>query len=433
MRIVWILFLVLVTFLPAMARPRLEVVQRRWSGQGDSLRLELQVSNRGPDTSRGVLCSVFLGPEKVGQLTSAADLAAQKQVALEGVVQLSPSQLARLEGREPQQALRLELSALRIADLAVSDIAVEQAPPGQAQGNRWLVTITNQGQAPAPSIPFRLLRNGELVHQKKQLESLAPGEARTLAYVDKGPWEGTRHKLECVIDPDHELEDANPANNRYTLQWSQASSRPDLAIRGWSLDDKGLQVGTPVRLLVSVANQGEIDLYRVPLTLQVNGEAEVEKKFFQTLPPESEAEFQLAWVPRRAGDHQLRLVCQGVTTPARSVHVEARPGYRLQIVSSNVPTLSRLDKDWIFELEVVNAGTLPCEAPRAVLTQRGNRLWSSSLGASLGPGQAAKIQLRWTAERPGKQELKVEISGQGARADEDADVEQVYPVEVENH
>ncbi len=427
-------FLLLLAFLliaPALARPRLEIASRRWSGAGDALRLEVTVSNRGPDLARGVLCVVYLGSEKVGQLSSPADLPAQKQMLLEGTLQLSPSQRARLEGKEPGQALRIELSAQRIADLAVTDIAVEQAALGGGQGVRWLVTVVNQGLAPAASIPYRLLRNGENVFQKKQLDALGPGEARTLVYLDRSTWEGARHKLECLIDPEQELEDSNLTNNRYTLQWSQASSRPDLSVRNWNIEDKGIQVGTPVRLIVSVTNQGDIDLYRVPLSLQVNGETEVEKKFFQALAPEGEADFQLAWVPRRAGEHQLRLVCQGVATPPRSVHVEPRPGYRLQIVSSNIPKISRLDKDWIFELEVSNAGTLPCEAPRAVLTQRGSRLWSASLGPSLAPGQVARIQLRWTAERPGKQELKVEISGQGARADEAADVEQMYPIEVE--
>jgi hypothetical protein len=416
----------------AWARPRLDALEPRWSGSlkaGGELGLTLRVNNRSREISRGVICNVFFQGKKIGQLQSPSDLAPGAEVRLEGRISL-PSQIpdSVLE-QSPEQACQLQLMALKVADLSPTDIALEPTP----EGLRWTVTVVNQGQAPAPSLPYRLSWDGQMVAEKKMLQAVAPGDAAQIVFQDKRPGVTGKHKLSVQVDPQGEVEDANVANNNYQLEWQAPNQRPDLSIRSWSVEPTVLKLGEPLRILFGVTNSSEIEMFKVPVALKVDGKVVAEKKFFQSIPAQSETEIQWSWLPTDLGQHQLQLVCLGQTSPGRTITVEGRPGYALQLVSANLPRRSPQGKDWVIDVVVQNQGSEASEMVKAVLWADGSRVWSARTQGALAPGQQATLSLRWSAERAGSHQLKLQLQGQGTRANEKADVEQIYPVEVETN
>lgn len=414
----------------AWARPRLETADTEWSGSlkpGGQIGFQVRVLNRSKEVSRGVVCSVFLQSRKLGQVVSNPDLGPNGEVRLEGSVAL-PSDLAEaLQNRNPEQVLQLQVLPYRVADLSPTDIAVEP----NSEGLKWIVTLVNKGAAPVPNLPYRLTWDGQPVQQRKILQALGPGESHQFSFVDKRTAETGKHRLAVVVDPDNELEDADPGNNTYQLDWQAGSTRPDLTVREWRMEPENPVVGAPVRILFTLVNSGEIEMYKLPVILKINDKVEFEKKFFQALTPGGEVELSMQWVPAQAGEHKVALVCQGQSSPKRPVLVGGRPGYKLQMSNVSVPKRTRQGKDYVFDVLVQNQGTLETETVKAVLWADGTRVWSARLPNPLAAGQEATLSLRWSANQPGKHQLRFEISGQGPKADEEADVNKIYAVEVE--
>ncbi|MCW5869190.1 MAG: hypothetical protein KIS61_18160, partial [Candidatus Eremiobacteraeota bacterium] len=140
----------------------------------------------------------------------------------------------------------------------------------------------------------------------------------------------------------------------------------------------------------------------------------------------------LTWVPTQAGEQRLTVSCQGVTSPPKIVEVSGRPGYKFGAFRANVPKRSRLEKEWVINTAFQNLGTLPCDSVRAVLWVDGSKVWSARLDQPLQPGAEAALDLRWSADKPGKHELRIEVTAQGAKADASADIRNTYQVEVES-
>lgn len=415
----------------ASARPRLDAASPHWSGElkpGGQIGYSLRAVNRSKEISRGVLCSIYLQGKKIGQVFSAADLPAQSEVLLEGTCSLPSDLAAEIQKRSPEQVLTMQLQPYRVPDLSPADISVEQS----SEGLRWTVTVVNKGAAPAPAVPYQLFWDGKAIAQKKALESVQPGDSYQFVYQDKRPLEGGKHKLSCWIDPTGEIEDADTGNNQYQLEWQGSSSKADLTARGVSIEPENAVVGSPVRVMFALTNTGDVELLKLPVVLKVDDKVEGEKKFFQSLPPGGETELTMTWVPTEAGPHRLSVSCQGVTSPARTIEVAGRPGYRFGAFKANVPKRSRLEKEWIINTTFQNLGTLPCDSVRAVLWADGSKVWSARLDQPLQPGAEAALDLRWSADKPGKHELRIEVTAQGAKADQSADIRNTYQVEVEN-
>lgn len=431
MRKTWItLFSLASLSLSAWARPRLDAASHNWTGDlkpGGQLGFSLRVVNRSKEVSRGVLCSVYLQGKKIGQVFSSSDLPAQGEVLLEGSCFLPADLPGEVQKRAADQVLTLQLQPYRVPDLSPADIAVEQS----SEGLRWTVTVVNKGQAPAASVPYQLFWDGKAIAQKKALQAVAAGDSYQFVYQDKRPLESGKHKLSCWVDPTGELEDADTSNNQYALEWQASASKPDLVARGLSLEPETAVVGTPVRVLFELANTGEVEMFKLPVSLKVDDKVEVEKKFFQALPPGAETNLSLTWVPVQAGEHRLSVICQGASSQPRMVEVAGRPGYKFGAFSANVPKRSRQGKDWIFNTNFKNVGTLPCDSVRATLFADGSRVWSARLDQPLQPGQEANLDLRWSADKPGKHELRIDITAQGAKADDSSDIRNSYQVEVE--
>lgn len=319
-------------------------------------------------------------------------------------------------------------AADRTADLKPLDIALEVT----SEGVRWTVSVLNQGSAPAPRIPYRLLLDGKVVQETTVLEPLEAGAVKEIVFLDPRPLEAGKHRLACLVDPESQVADADSSNNLYEVNWQPfTAAKSDLEIRALSIEPQQGQVGTPLRVLFQVYNGSEIELYRVPVSLSVDGSVVAEKTFFQKLAPQTEADLSLPWVPTESGEHRLTVHCQGQSSPPQRFQVAARPGYKLQLLSATVPKRSRQDKDWVIEVTVKNQGTLVAEAVKAVLWVDGSRAWSGRLSEGLKPDQQATIPLRWSALQAGQRELRIEVSGQGARSDESSDVQRAYKVEVE--
>lgn len=415
----------------APARPRLDAASPHWSGElkpGGQISYSVRAVNRSKEISRGVLCSVYLQGKKIGQVFSTTDLAAQAEVLLEGTCTLPADLASEIQKRSPDQVLTLQLQPYRVPDLTPADIAVEQ----NSEGLRWTVTVVNKGAAPAPSIPYQLFWDGKAIAQKKVLESVQAGDSYQFVYQDKRTIEGGKHKLSCWVDPAGELEDADTSNNQYQLEWQAHVNKADLAARGVSIEPENAVVGSPVRVLFALTNTSDVELLKLPVVLKVNDKVEVEKKFFQSLPPGGETELTMTWVPTQAGPQRLTVTCQGVTSPPKLVEVAGRPGYKFGAFRANVPKRSRLEKEWVINATFQNLGTLPCDSVRAVLWADGSKVWSSRLEQPLQPGAEATLDLRWSANKPGKHDLRIEVTAQGAKADESADIRNTYQVEVEN-
>ncbi|MBS2033436.1 hypothetical protein JST97_00495 [bacterium] len=431
MRKIWMTLLGLASLsLSGWARPRLDAASHNWTGEfkpGGQLGFSLRVVNRSKEISRGVLCSVYLQGKKIGQAYSNADLPAQGEVLLEGNCFLPSDLDAEVQKRSADQVLTLQLQPYRVPDLSPADIAVEQT----TEGMRWTVTVINKGQAPAPSVPYQLFWDGKAIAQKKALQAVAAGDSYQFVYQDRRPPEGGKHKLSCWVDPTGELEDADTSNNQYVLEWQANASKPDLVARGLTLEPETAVVGTPIRVIFELANTGEVEMFKLPVSLKVNDKIEVEKKFFQSLAPGAETNLTLTWVPTQAGEQRLSVVCQGAASQPKVVNVTGRPGYKFGAFSANVPKRSRQGKDWVFNTTFKNVGSLPCDSVRATLWADGSRVWSARLDQPLQPGQDATLDLRWSAEKPGKHELRIDITAQGAKADDGADIRNSYQVEVE--
>lgn len=324
-------------------------------------------------------------------------------------------------------------AADRTADLKPVDIALEVT----GEGARWTVSVLNQGNAPAPKIPYRLLLDGKVIQEKTLLEPLEAGAVKSIIFLDRRPLEAGKHRLACLLDPEAQVADADTSNNLYEVNWQPvaaakfADAKSDFEIRAVSIEPQQAQVGTPLRVFFQVYNSSEIELYRVPVSLSVDGSVVAEKTFFQKLAPQTEADLSLPWVPTEAGDHRLTLHCQGQSSPPQSFQVAARPGYKLQLLSATVPKRSRQDKDWVIEVTIKNQGSLAAEAVKAVLWVDGSRAWSGRLSEGLKPDQQATIPLRWSALQAGQRQLRIELTAQGAKSDEKSDVNQTYQVEVE--
>lgn len=412
------------------ARPRLDAASHNWTGElkpGGQITFTVRAVNRSKEISRGVLCSVYLQGKKIGQTSSSADLPGQGEVLLEGNCFLPADLAAEVQKRSPDQVLTIQLQPYRVPDLSPADISVEQT----TEGLRWTVTIVNKGQAPAASVPYQLLWDGKAIAQKKALQAVAAGDSYQFVYQDKRPPEGGKHKLSCWVDPAGETEDADTGNNQYVLDWQANASKPDLVTRALAIEPETAVVGTPVRVLFELANTGEVEMFKLPVALKVNDKIEVEKKFFQSLAPGGETALTLTWTPTQAGEQRLTVICQGAASPPKIVDVAGRPGYKFGAFTANVPKRSRQGKDWIFNTNFKNVGTLPCDSVRAVLFADGSKVWSARLDQPLQPGQEAALDLRWSAEKPGKHDLRIEVSAQGAKADESADIRNTYQVEVE--
>ncbi len=415
----------------AWARPRLDAASPHWSGDlkpGGQIGYSVRAVNRSKETSRGVLCSIYLQGKKIGQVFSAADLPAQGEVLLEGTCSLPADLAAEVQKRTPEQVLTMQLQPYRVPDLSPADIAVEQS----SEGLRWTVTVINKGAAPATAVPYQLFWDGKAIAQKKVLEAVQPGDSYQFVYQDKRAPEGGKHKLSCWVDPAGELDDADTSNNQYQLEWQANATRADLTARGVAIDPENAVVGSPVRVMFALTNTGDVELLKLPVVLKVNDKVEAEKKFFQALPPGGETELTLTWVPTQAGQQRLTVTCQGATSPPKIVEVAGRPGYKFGAFRANVPKRSRLEKEWVINTSFQNQGTLPCDSVRAVLWADGSKVWSARLEQPLQPGAEAALDLRWSADKPGKHELRIEVTAQGARADEAADIRNTYQVEVEN-
>jgi hypothetical protein len=410
--------------------PRLETASAQWTGRmqpGGEVELQVRLVNRSKETSPGVVCNVLLEEQKIGELHTPLDLSPGAEITLGGKFKLPADLPAKWTDQSPTSALQLRLAPYKVADLSASDVTVEAV----SEGMRWTASVTNRGQLPVASVPYRLSWDGQVVQEKKLLESLAPGASREISIVDRRAASPGKHLIALEVDPLGELDDADRSNNRYQLDWHPTVQKADLALREWSVEPAAPQAGLPAKVTFTVANTGEIELYRVPITFKVNGVVEAEKKFYQAVPAQGEAQFSLPWMPKAPGEYKLSLSTGSQTTAAKTVEVAARPGYRLQLVSANVPRRSPEGKEWEFEVAVGNAGTKPGESVKAVLWVDGRRAWSARLPQPLAPGAQASLPLRWTAEQAGQHTLRVEVTAQGAPAGPDANVNQTYTVQVD--
>ena len=414
---------------PLLARPRLDAGPVQASGQltaGRSLEVEVAVTNRSREIARGVLADILLDGKKIGQLTSSPDLAPGAQVSLQGQIQVPGDLAERWQGKDARQSLQVRVAVYRSPDLQPLDLTVETRPDGV----QWTATITNQGKAPAPSLSYQFLCDDQVVTQKKLFEAVGPGESREIVFLDRKPLEPGKHRLSCVVNQDGEVDESDVSNNRFDFVWQAVANKPDLTVRSWEVEPAVGKVGTPVRVSATVVNNGEIELFRVPLALKVNGQQVAERKFYQSVPAKGEADFNLNWVPTAAGSYQLAVVCQGQTSPVRTVTVEGRPGYQLELVSANLPKRSPQGKEWVFDVVLRNSGTLVAEGVKATLWADGTRVWSSRLAEPLAACSTATIQVRWTADKPGVHQLRLELGGQGARVQAEGAVKRDYTVEV---
>lgn len=410
--------------------PRLETASAQWNGRmqpGGEVELQVRLVNRSKETSPGVVCNVFLENQKIGELHTPLDLSPGAEITLGGKLRLPADLAAKWHDQSPTSALQLRLSPYKVADLSASDVTVESV----SEGLRWTASVTNRGQAPVASLSYRLSWDGEVVQEKKLLERLAPGETREISFVDRRPAPTGKHMISLEVDPLGELDDADRSNNRYELDWHPTVQQADLTLREWSVEPAAPQAGLPAKVMFTVANTGDIELYRVPITFKVNGVVEADKKFYQAVPAQGEAQFTIPWMPKTAGEHKLSLSTGGRTTAEKTVVVAARPGYRLQLVSANVPRRSPAGKEWEFEVSVSNTGTSPGDSVKAVLWADGRRAWSARLPQPLAPGAQASLPLRWTAEPSGQHNLRIEVTAQGAPAGPDANVNQAYTVQVD--
>lgn len=298
-------------------------------------------------------------------------------------------------------------------DLKPLDLALEVS----GSSARWTISLVNQGTEAARLVRFQLLRDGKMVYQGERSQVVEPGGLVQIEVLESQPPVAGAARLTCILD----------GNQRYEVDWQpRLQARADVQVFPPVVESSRPQLGSPVKLQFKVKNQSQLELYRVPVELLVDGKVVATKTFFQKLPLQAEADFTLSWVADQVGSRRLQVRSQGQLSDPVEVEIADRPGYRLQLLSASVPRSSRLGKEWEIEVLVKNQGTLPAEGVKAVLWVDGTRVWSARLSQPLGVEQQERLSLRWGATRPGTVKLRLEVTAQGAGSETSKD----YEIEV---
>lgn len=96
---------------------------------------------------------------------------------------------------------------LRIAGVAVGQGAVENTA-------LYNVTVVNRGDSEARGVGVLLRVDGEVVDESEVIESLAPGESRTISF--RGPL--CRNRLRAVVDPKDAIAESREDDNVRTAE-----------------------------------------------------------------------------------------------------------------------------------------------------------------------------------------------------------------------
>lgn len=207
-------------------------------------------------------------------------------------------------------------------------------------------------------------------------------------------------------------------------------ARPKLAPTGPTLratslsSDVDAQVGTPVHLSFQVLNQGEADVFQVPMSLLVDGQEVLHKVFYETIPAKGGSlELSFSYVPKAAGRHRYAVVLgpSGTAPPptklgpgaSAQILVKDRPGFSLGIVSCDLPPQVHVGEERVIVVVVKNSGDQVAQDVKVSLLLDGVRSASGRLQAGLGPDQTAPVELHWFPSSSAARKVELRVEGQG--------------------
>jgi len=405
------------------------------AAEGDEARVSVVVLNRGDSVAYGIACTLSANGVEWGTLSKAQELAPGSQTTLEGtlkvpkggVVPIASDGAARLDAR---------LGQFFLPDLVIEKVELpEVVNRGEPADIR--VTVRNEGKGPAGGLLVEVLKDGKPLDAHRTLGRLNEG-AREVVSITWTPHTEGKVELMAVVDRKNRVDEQDEGNNASTVVAKVLAERSTL-LRVSELtveSPREPRLGTPVRLRLAVTNSGDLDVYRVPVVLQVNGQEVQAKTNYVEIKPQSAAELYLRFTPTVPGKQTVTAILgptgarvdpTGKNSASTTLEVAGRSGYHLKVTSMEAPSRVTLGKDYIVTATVKNTGDQAADVCKVALSANGAPIVTERSEKGLGPGQEARIKLRWSPSKLGVVRLGALASGTGAETGEE---ERPYEVEV---
>lgn len=403
--------------------------------EGEEARVSVVVHNRGDSAAYGVSCTLSANGVEWGTLSKAQELAPGGQTTIEGTLKV-PKGGAVPVASDGAVKLDARLGQFFLPDLVIEKVELpEVVNRGEPADIR--ITVRNDGKGPAGGPVVEVLKDGKPLEAHRTLGRLNEG-AREVISITWTPHTEGKVELMAVVDRKNKVDEQDEGNNARPVVAKVLAERSTLLrVNELVLESpQEPRLGSPVRLRLAVNNSGELDVYRVPVVVQVDGKEVQAKTYYVEIKPQSGADLYVRFTPNQPGKQTVTAILgpsgarvdnAGKNSASTSIEVAGRAGYHLRVTSMEAPSRVALGKDYIVTATVKNTGDMAADVCKVALTANGAPIVTERSERGLGPGQEARIKLRWSPSKLGVVRLGALASGTGAEAGEE---ERPYEVEV---
>ena len=440
MRNLWLLLVLLMAW-PVWAQrgPLLEAQKVLVTGpavEGQEARVSVVVFNRGDATAYGVSCTLSCNGVEWGTLSKAQELAQNSQVTLEGMLKVPKGGLGT-PNADGTPRLVARVGQFFMPDLVIEKLElpeiINRGEPADIK-----ITVQNRGRGPAGGPVLELLVDGKALETKRTLGRLNEG-AREVVVISWTPVREGKAELTAVLDRARKIDEQDEGNNTQAQSVTVKAERSTaLRVTELALESREARVGSPVRLRLGITNTGELEVYRVPLVLQVNGKEIQSKTYYVELKGGGSAELFVRFTPHEGGPQTVTAILgpPGArpeaalhNSAAAKIDVIGRAGYHLRVTSLEAPSRVASGKDYILTAIVKNSGDMPSDVCKVALLANGVRVATARADRGLSPGEETRIKVRWSPSKVGR--IKLGALADGSGPENSQDDEKPYEVEVQ--
>ncbi len=418
-------FLALILFLSSLALSSpLAVEETEWLGSqrlAEESTVRTVVKNVSQETVPGVVVTVVVNGQALGQLSTPKRLAPGQSMALLGTFSSPPDLL----GTEVAQ-VRLLARPANLADLEVDKVtAPNRLTAGQV--GEVIVWVKNRGHNDAVGPTLTVSRAGKALDRVTQLETI--GSGRSIGFpVNLVPEQEGVLVLTVRLDPEDRIAESNEWNNLHEVTFKvEPRAGSSVSLSGFEVTPSELRVDSAARFKVSYRNGGKALVARIPLVISSNGEPIAKKIVRERLKPGESGRAYISWVPKREGQHTLNVTLEGEEIPRYGAHVQVvqvagRPAQDLEVVTIDLPEQVRVGRDYQASVEVTNSGDAPALGCKVRLVKgTAFTVGEASEGFDLGAGQSRKVGLTFPPLRSGQHTLKAVVFSSSLGTERDPD------------
>ena len=401
----------------------------------ENAQVSVVVLNRGDSVAYGVSCTLSAHGVEWGTLSKSQELAPGQQMTIEGTLKVPKGGAVAIAS---DGAVKLDA---RVGQFFLPDLVIEKVEfPEVINLNEPAdirITVRNKGKGPAGGPVVEVLKDGKPLEAHRSLGRLGEG-AREVVSITWTPHTEGKVELMAVVDRKNKVDEQDEGNNAVTALATVLAERSTL-LRVGELAVESPQeprLGSPVRLRVALNNSGDLDVFRIPVVVQVNGKEVQTKTYYEEIRKQSGGDLYVRFTPTVPGKQTVTVILgppgakvdpTSKNSASTTLEVAGRAGYHLKVTSMEAPSRVTLGKDYIITATVKNSGDMSADVCKVALSANGSPIVTERAERGLAPGQEARVKLRWAPSKLGVVKLKALASGTGPESGEE---ERPYEVEV---